>query len=58
MYLEKFELSDKDFKKALKLLDNFKAKDDEEDVKKLKKTILENVDSLNNLKNNEKKVDK
>lgn len=58
MYLEKFELSDKDFKKALKLLDNFKAKDDEEDFKKLKKTILENVDSLNNLKNNEKKVDK
>lgn len=58
MYLEKFELSDRDFKEALKLLDNFKAKSEEKDISNLKKIILENIDSLNNLKNNEKKVDK
>lgn len=60
LYLEKWELADKDLKEALKLVDNYQAKNEQEkkELKELKKTILENIDYLNNLKNEEKKVDK
>ena len=60
MYLEKLDLADKDLAEALKLANNYQPKDDEEkeDIKNLKKIILEYIDSLKNLKNDEKKVDK